>query len=445
MFKYKQNDIGQLRFSLRNAKEDSTMIRARITIKGQRMIYFLPAEYKVEPAWWDTKLGLAKTEAKTNPAVKGNPTLKNYLENVNSEIQRTQITLREIIANLQARNIPYTADLVKKELVIKLKPESVKAADNIPRDLVGYMTYYISLCEEGAKLNHGIKLADGSIGSYRSTVAVLRKYCTATRTKLNIDTLTIEFYHSFINYLNSSSHSRGKYAQSTVGKFLKNIKAVLRYAYKIGHTTNSIYAHPDFEILSARTEEIYLTDAELDILYGMALPKNKALVRDYFLISCYTGLRHSDLLQINDTHINILDRKITLYAIKTDTKTVIPLNSRVLEILNKYGGHMPPVPANATMNEQIKKICKDAGFTEIVNLVTVRGGERIRESHEKWSLVKCHSGRRTFSSNLSNKGMSNNDLMQLTGHSSEGNLRRYLRTSKDETADKLLNETEYFK
>lgn len=35
MFKYKQNDIGQLRFSLRNAKEASTMIRARMTIKGQ--------------------------------------------------------------------------------------------------------------------------------------------------------------------------------------------------------------------------------------------------------------------------------------------------------------------------------------------------------------------------------------------------------------------------
>lgn len=49
MFKYKQNDIGQLRFSLRNSKEATTMIGARITIKGQRMIYFLPVDYKVKP------------------------------------------------------------------------------------------------------------------------------------------------------------------------------------------------------------------------------------------------------------------------------------------------------------------------------------------------------------------------------------------------------------
>lgn len=69
---------------------------------------------------------MAKTEAKTNPDTKGNPTLKNYLENVNTEIRRTHNTLMEVIENLKARNVPYTADVVKEELVMKLKPDSIR-------------------------------------------------------------------------------------------------------------------------------------------------------------------------------------------------------------------------------------------------------------------------------------------------------------------------------
>ncbi|WP_418408069.1 tyrosine-type recombinase/integrase [Alistipes sp.] len=446
MFKYKQNDIGQLRFSLRNSKEATTMIRARITIKGQRMIYFLPVDYKVKPLWWDTKLGMVKTEAKTNPDVKGNPSLKNYLENVNAEIRRTHNTLMEVIESLKTRNVPYTADVVKEELVMKLKPDSIRPTHNVPRDLIGYMTYYIGLCEDGTiQSAGGTKLGAGTIRAYYGTLAALRKFCSSTRTKPTIDTLSMEFYHSFIRHLNSTVHSRGHYTQNTIGKFIKCIKAALRYAYEMGYTTNTIYTHRDFKIPSGKTEEVYLNDEELDILYALSLPQNKAHVRDAFILACDTGVRHSDLEQLNDTHINIHARKITIHSIKTGTKSVIPINSRVLKILNRYGSHMPPVPANAVMNREIKTICKDAGFTQKVNILAVRGGEKVREVKEKWELISCHTARRSFATNLANKGISMMDLQNLTGHSSEGNLRRYLRTTKEEIADKLINETEYFK
>lgn len=447
MYRLTTHDFGEIRFSLRNTKEEKTMIRARVNIKGRRMTYFLANDYKVKPAWWDSKAGFAITDGKRNPELKNNPMLRNYLENVNAEIRRTHNAIMEVIENLKARNVAYSSDMVKQEVVAKLKPETVRPSMHIPRDLLGYLNWYIGLLEDGTVLtSKGTKLGRGTIQAYYSTLAALRKYSDKHRVRPTIDTLSMDFYHSFIKHLNSIEHTRGeRYTLNTQGKFVKCLAAALRYGFDMGYTTNNVYAHRDFRAMSAKTEEVYLNDAELDVLGKLNLSGIAAEARDAFLIASWIGVRHSDLLAMNDTHINIAERKITIHSIKTNTKSVIPINSRVMKILNNYGGHMPPVPSNQMMNKQLKAICKEAGFTQPVNIVAVRGGERVREVKEKWELISCHTARRSFATNLANKGISMTDLQNLTGHSSEGNLRRYLRTTKDEIADKLLTETDLFK
>ena len=446
MYKLTVHDFGEIRFSLRDTSEGKTMIRARVTVKGRRMTYFLPSEYKVRPAWWDSAAGMAITDSRRNPDVKGNQLLRNHLEAINAEIRRTHIAITEIVENFKARGIVYSADMVKAEVVAKLKPGAVAAAVRVPRDLLGYMNWYIGLLEDGTILtSRGTKLGKGTIQAYYSTLAALRKYADKHRTRPTIDTLGMDFYHSFMKYLNTAVHARGdRYTLNTQGKFIKCLAAVLRYGFEMGYSTNTVYAHKDFRVMSAKTEEVYLNDAELDVLYNMDLTGGLAEARDAFLIAAYTGVRHSDLAAMDDSNINLAERKITIRSIKTDTKSVIPINSRVMEILNRYGGHMPPVHSNQVLNRHLKSITKAAGFTQKVNIIAIRGGERVKEVKEKWELVSCHSARRSFATNLANKGISMLDLQNLTGHSSEGNLRRYLRATKDEIADKLLHETDYF-
>ena len=48
-----------------------------------------------------------------------------------------------------------------------------------------------------------------------------------------------------------------------------------------------------------------LTENELAALYALELPTNQAEVRDCFLISCYTGLRYSDISRLSMEHIRI--------------------------------------------------------------------------------------------------------------------------------------------
>lgn len=174
MYKLTVHDFGEIRFSLRDTKEEKTMIRARVAIKGRRMTYFLPSENKVNPAWWDSKAGLAIVDSKRNPDVKGNQMLRNYLDNVNAEIRRTHNTIMEVIENMKARKIVYSADMVKDEVVAKLKPDSARPTINIPRDLLGYTNWYIGLLEDGTVLtSKGTKLGKGTIQAYYSTLAAL--------------------------------------------------------------------------------------------------------------------------------------------------------------------------------------------------------------------------------------------------------------------------------
>lgn len=219
---------------------------------------------------------------------------------------------------------------------------------------------------------------------------------------------------------------------------------MLRYGFDMGYTTNQVFAHRDFRVPSAKTEEVYLNDKELDALEKLPLTGRRAETRDAFLIAAWTGVRHSDLKAMNDSHINFAERKITIHSIKTGTKAIIPMNSKVIEILNRYGGHMPSVPSNPVMNKLLKVIYKDAGFTQSVNIISIRGGEEIREVKQKWQLVSVHTARRSFATNLSTKGISLMDLQHLTGHSDINNLKRYLKTTHNEVADKLIHETNLF-
>lgn len=446
MYKLTVHDFGEIRFSLRDTKEEKTMIRARVTIKGRRMTYFLPSEHKVKPAWWDKQAGLAIVDSKRNPDTKGNQLLRNYLENVNAEIRRTHNTILEIIENMKARKIAYSADMVKDLIVAKLKPDSARPTVNIPRDLLGYTKWYIGLLEDGTILtNKGTRLTKGTIQAYYSTLAALKKYCDKHRVHPSIDTISMEFYYSFMKYLNAAIHARGeRYTLNTQGKFMKCIIAMLRYGFDMGYSTNQVYSHRDFKVPAAMTEEVYLNDTELEALANLPLTGRRAETRDAFLIAAWTGVRHSDLMAMNDTHINLEERKITINSLKTGTKSVIPMNSKVIEILNRYHGKMPPVPSNPVMNRLIKSICKDAGFTQPVNIISIRGGQEIREVKEKWMLVTVHTARRSMATNLANKGISLMDLQSLTGHADIHTLKRYLRTTKEEIADKLINETDFF-
>lgn len=422
-----------IRFSVKNGTQDMSLIRVRVNINGDRLTYYLPIDYKICPKHWDTASGCAVEDAKRNPDLKGNPLLQLKMRNINKEIEKTRNALMKVLENFKFRDIYATVDLVREELKKELQRETkVKRTFS---DFPSFMEYYISLCRDGVILNSkGVKLVPGTIRNYISTQSAIKRYCTSRRIKLRLDGITVDFYNDFIKYLNEATHARGKYKPNVIGKFIKNIKVMTRYAYENHYTTNDDFKRKEFKAYKENVETIYLTEEELNRLYALVLPDNQAQVRDNFLISCYTGLRYSDIVRLEQKHLNFAQKMLTIVTQKTNTLVVIPMHPKVEAIFAKYGNKPPKVQCNQSTNRMLKKLCRMAEITNFVSIIETTGGVRQEVTYEKCDMVTSHTARRSFATNAYRAGIPSLSIMQITGHTTESSFMRYIRVSKEENA-----------
>lgn len=230
-------------------------------------------------------------------------------------------------------------------------------------DFISFMEYYISLCKDGTILNSkGGRLAAGTIQSYASTLKIVKQYCANRRIKLRLDGVTVNFYNDFVKFMNEASHSRGKYKPNAIGKFVKSIKAMLRYAYENNYTANDDFKRKEFKVYKENVETVYLTEKELDNLYNLELNEGESCVRDSFIVSSYTGLRYSDIARLQQKHLDFDNKLLTIVTQKTNTLVVIPMHPKVEAIFLKYGNQPPAVQSNQSTNRILKKLCRKAGI-----------------------------------------------------------------------------------
>jgi site-specific recombinase XerD len=435
---------------LKNPEKDLSLIRVRMTIESKRFTYYLV--HKIAPEFWDIANGCVIIDMKENKKLKGNPQLQNILRNINKEIENTRNALICTIEDFRFRDIHPSHTQIKQELAKRLgrissskikqdKKEQPKFAD-----FMLYLDYYITQCEDGKILNSkGIRLAPDTIRNYKMTRIMLKKYSKDQHIKLTFETMGLDFYKDLVSYLNKTEHSRGKYKPNAIGKFIKHIKKFMKYAYDNDYTQNKEFSKKEFRIYKEDVETIYLTENELKTISALSLSPSDEQVRDAFLISCYTGMRYSDISRLDaNKHINFNENMITIITQKTNNRVIVPLKPMVRSILEKYDNQMPKVQTNQSTNRVLKSICQRAGLTEPVALMVTSGGIRQEETYPKYKLVTSHTARRSFATNAFKSGMPSISIMQITGHRTESSFMRYIRISKEENAKTLQNH-EFFK
>lgn len=423
-----------VRFSLKNANHPISTIRMRLTINGVRISHALAAEYKIRPQHWDATTGRAMTSLKQNPDLKGDPQLRVLLENINREIEKTATAVVSVIARFQQQGIHPSADQIRNELHKELGWKEIHSHRTFS-DFFEFIDFYINSCREGVILNvKGTRLTPGTIRNYISTKSALRRYAAEKRVRLVFESITMDFYTDFVNYLNAATHSRGRYKPNVIGKFVKNIRVFMRYAFDNKYTLNSDFKRRDFRVFQEAVDTIYLNEAELKALHDVQLPANQAEVRDSFLVSCFTGLRFSDVARLERQHINTQTNLISITTKKTNTRVVIPIHPIVQKIFAQHKGYPPRVQCNQVMNRLLKKLCRQTGIVEQVAISEVLGGERKTRWVEKCDLVTTHTARRSFATNAFKSGIPSDLIMSVTGHKTETNFRRYIRCSAEEKA-----------
>ena len=389
--------------------KDETLIFLLYRYNYKRLKY--STGIKIKPKFWNPDTQKAREIRGFNETA----SINTFLENIRKHIKNIY---RDLISN---GTIPTNANL-KDGLDILLLKEGVTDKNNF----IGFVS---TLVENSSKKPNTIK-------HYNQTIRILREFKDETNKTLTFDAINLDFYEEFMKFCLNKN-----YSLNTIGGFIKHIKVFMNEAFDRKLTNNLEYKNKRFKTLQEDTESIYLTTSELDLIYKHDLSQNKKLdkVRDMFIISCYTGLRYSDLIKL--TQKNLIDNwtKLKIKTEKTGEIVIIPLHKYIREILVKYDGFPLYEISNQKMNNYLKELGKLVKLNKSVSISTIKGGIKKTEHFKKHDLITVHTARRSFATNAFLMEIPSISIMKITGHRTEKAFLKYIKISQEENANKLLN------
>lgn len=415
---------GTIRFELRKgvtAKDGKLPISLIYSLAGQRKRY--STEKTIYPEYWNKERQRAEY-IPLRGAKASLPNVASHLLLTETEVKEINQTLTNISTKIEAienkfiaLSVPFSSQMVINDLTA-LSLGVVKTEE--PKNLLyDFMDEYI-------KNNKALRVA-GSLKVYTTVKHHLKDFENYTRTNVKFDNIDLAFFQKFNNYLIEIKGLQN----TTIAKILSTLKTFLNYAddHDIKVTGN----YKKFKIKRDTLEVTALTQKEFDLLFKADLSNNKRLeqVRDVFCFSCVTGLRYSDLAQLQRT--NIKGNQISITVQKTKQRLTIPLNPFSVDILSRYSQTHKPLPiiSNQKMNEYIKELCQFVGINDNVEIVRFKGAEREVNNYPKYELISCHTGRKTFATLSLERGMSAEEVMKITGHLTYQSFKRYVNITEN--------------
>ena len=401
--------MAQATFILKEPKsKETTLVYLLFTFNGSRLKY--STGQKINPKFWNVEKQRAKDVRDFSEAQKFN-LLLNKLE----------ADVHDTYRHLLLENITPTPEHLKARL-----NETLKKENGTSKDLANFAEQVL----EASNRKPGTKRA------IRQTIRILNEFKAATGKSLHFDAIDLDFYSAYLDYVTKQG-----YSLNTIGTHIKNIKVFMREEFERGLTKNVSFRSKLFRKLDEESQNIYLSNAELQKLYNLDLRENPRLdrVRDLFLVGCYTALRFSDLTGLKIENINKDKKIIKVRTQKTDETVVIPINSIINSIIEKYNGHLPTAISNEKMNAYLKELGEKAGLDEKIEVITTKGGIRVREVFRKYELITVHTARRSFASNAYLLQVPTISIMKITGHRTEKSFLKYIKISQEDNANKLVN------
>ena len=381
---------------------------------------------------------------------KGLKVLKKYHKCTKEEVEK----LIENIVLQEARE-----EIIKRE---ETKSKMERERRKIFRE---YIQKYIQQMECGERRTVKNKLyTKGTIHHWRQVVNKVldfHKKCPFTW-----DDINQALINKFITYLENDLLNK-----TTIQKLMKDFKKLIKDAETEGIHENFRARNLNYTIEveeSDKSTEVYLTTEELQGLYDMKLTGTDEMVRDIFLIGCFTGQRVSDYGRIEPEWFGTTRngvKVIRLQQKKTGNRVTVPIVGNQLETLLKKYNYCVPRISDAEIDRSIKDSCERLSLSipslavkektilkkhEKIALYTAKdGGRRMFEINEKgecikpkWAMVASHTARRTCITNmyLAKKpdGSAKYTLaerMSVSGHKTESEYIKYIKCSLDEVAE----------
>lgn len=413
------------------SKNEKALLEVRMTFKDGETwrSYYTRSKIEVTKSFWE------KYKDNTNFRDVERINLKKEIDTLSKELQ--DFISDRLLTNRQ----PITAKWLKRAVDDYYTPPVIEIC--APTELIPFFDYFLQekTASDNSKRASNVKtISNLTVRSYRVVRNKLERFQEDTEKTYQMSDINISFLKEFQTW----SLENG-YSNSVVNKNVSQIKTLCRFAEDNDITIDSkIYnfigtgktLDEDIEA----TDIITLSFSELKTLQSLKLEDRLDNVRDWLIISCYTGQRVSDFMRFKPSMIKqkSFGRVLVIKQQKTGKTVTIPLVRQVEDILKKREGKFPPKISTQKYNDGVKEVCRLAGFNQKIKGKvtdnTDNGIRRIIGEYEKWELVSSHIGRRSFATNYYGI-LHTAKLKDITGHGTEAMLLKYIGEKSKEQQD----------
>jgi site-specific recombinase XerD len=210
--------------------------------------------------------------------------------------------------------------------------------------------------------------SQGTLKSYKSYISKLKKF----REELSFGDIDMKFINDYKTYMIDVLGNN----ENTWNKSLSFIKSIINKAITDGLLKENVFK--DFKIVKKEGNREFLSIEELqklkELLHSKALSSEQSNVLKYFLFSCYTGIRYTDVKNLKSSNIN--NGIIKLMMQKTKDIVEIPLTdyakSLIMDFYNLPNERIFKVISNQKTNEHLKEIISIADINKNISFHCAR-------------------------------------------------------------------------
>lgn len=391
-----------------------------------------PLRYSLQVKIHPSKFGLPENNYKYDEQifVKSN---KNNAS-VRTKMFQFETALNEIETYyLNKKIVPEPAEL-KKELNKRLRNEIIKEPETT---ILTYLNEKIQKDTENSNKSKKNSKKLNTIKTSQTIAHLIEKYQIATDEVLIFERFDEKKYWEFWDVLDDIL--RGKievknpnqpkkqrkseygYIVSTLRKYQKDLIKTLKEARKDGYKTPLDVFDSNLILEDSEAQKDFYIDQSVlkKIINSKIVEPNLQVAKDYFIIASLTGMRYESMKIAQNTEIqeykdeNYNFKFIHSIQNKTQTEVYIPLFKPILEIIKKRG--FPIIPANSTINGDLKKLFKKLEINHSVKItkVTYRSGT-IETDEPICDHISTHDSRGSFYSNLYSLNIPNHVIDNIT-------------------------------
>lgn len=323
--------------------------------------------------------------------------VKQRLKPINQHCKDINLILDSVEAKITTINVAYR--LQEKNLTPALMVEELKS--EMPR--VNFVAFFKHVLDEEKQTTNP--------GTWRRHQSVYKKLLEYKSEILFCD-INEEFFSKYRRHLIGLGNK-----STTVNSNIISIKKYIRIAGKRG--IKIAIDIDDIKGGSTKGNRVFLNVMELKNMYEYYqtpyIEKTYKLVLGYFLFSCFTGLRISDIQNLRRS--DLTNNDMAFVTKKTKKDQVISLNLKAQEIVQICPELFEVKLTDQFINRELKKACKAISI------------------HKN---ISFHVARHTFATQFLKMGGSVQKLQLLLGHSDIKQTMVYVHLANEEANKEIF-------